>query len=560
MAFDGGKRLDSDRGLGHEDQQIRFLDEIHRKPAFMSPNASLAKLVIEESLAWGVRDFVICTGARNAPLVVPLVNAPDTVRTWRHFDERAAAFFALGLAKRKGLPVAVVTTSGTAVAEMLPAVIEAHYSGVPLVLITADRPKRFRATGAPQAIEQAHLFGAYSEGCFDVEAAEDFPVGFPWNRSRPLQVNPCFEEPIREPAAEIDWEENIARGDVPFVPAVELSSFPDPSALDRFLEGFSEGVVLLGEIAEADRAPVERFLDRLEAPIWAEATSGLRESKSLERWLLPGGDSVFQAWKPAKVLRLGGVPSLRFWRDLERCPEVPVLSVTRTGFPGLARSCETTGWLDFDALKVGTSGAHPIPFDDPEAGWGRFPVGEAALFREISEFIPENALIFLGNSLPIRAWNLAATREIPHARVFANRGANGIDGELSTFLGLSEGEDEAWGFFGDLTTLYDATAPWVRDQLSQGKRRIVVVNNGGGRIFSQLPAMKDLDDDAKLVTENRHRMDFGGWAAMWRMEYRQDCGVDALGSQQLGDLAVLEYQSDRENNKAFWEQRSPGRA
>ena len=140
--------------------------------------------------------------------------------------------------------------------------------------------------------------------------------------------------------------------------------------------------------------------------------------------------------------------------------------------------------------------------------------------------------------------------------MFANRGANGIDGELSTFLGLSEGAEEAWGFFGDLTTLYDATAPWMRDQLSRGKRRIVVINNGGGKIFSLLPAMKHLDDDAKLVTENRHRLDFGGWAAMWKMEYRQNYEADSLRVERLGDLAVLEYQSDRSENRRFWEKRS----
>ena len=214
----------------------------------MTSNAALASVVLDETLAWGVRDFVVCTGARNAPLVLPLLNAPETIKLWRHFEERAAGFFALGLAKRDRRPVAVVTTSGTAVAELMPAVIEAHYSGIPLVLITADRPKRFRATGAPQAIEQAHLFGAYSEGCFDVEAAEDFPVGFPWNRSRPIQLNPCFEEPNAEDVAEVNWDEAVSRGEEPFEAPVQPSSFPDPTLLGRFVSDFEGGAVLLGEI------------------------------------------------------------------------------------------------------------------------------------------------------------------------------------------------------------------------------------------------------------------------------------------------------------------------
>lgn len=509
----------------------------------MTSNAALASIVLEETLAWGVRDFVVCTGARNAPLVLPLLNAPETIKVWRHFEERAAGFFALGLAKRDRRPVAVVTTSGTAVAELMPAVIEAHYSGIPLVLITADRPKRFRATGAPQAIEQAHLFGAYSEGCFDVEAAEDFPVGFPWNRSRPIQLNPCFEEPEAEDVAKVNWDEAVSRGEEPFEAPVQPSSFPDPTLLGRFVSDFDGGAVLLGEIPENDRDAVAGFLEKLAAPIWAEATSGLRESEMLAPFLLPGGDATFRQWRPKKVLRIGGVPSLRFWRDLEEAPGIPVLSVTRTGFPGLARGCETTGWVDFSEVAVSAAGSEMPTIEESDDEWDGYPGAEPSLMRDLSEQIPSDALVFLGNSLPIRAWNLAASHTKAHPNVFANRGANGIDGELSTFLGLSEGVEEAWGFFGDLTTLYDATGPWVMDQLSSGKRRIVIVNNGGGRIFSKLPALSGIDEEGKRVTENRHQHDFAAWAAMWRLEWRQDTTSDHLDAEGLADHAVIEFQS-----------------
>ncbi|MCB1078252.1 MAG: 2-succinyl-5-enolpyruvyl-6-hydroxy-3-cyclohexene-1-carboxylic-acid synthase [Verrucomicrobiae bacterium] len=482
-------------------------------------NAALAAITIEESVAWGVLDFVVCTGARNAPLVVPLLQAPPPIRIWNHFDERAAGFFALGLAKRDRRPVAVVTTSGTAVAELLPAVIEAHYSGLPLVLITADRPKRFRSTGAPQAIEQAHLFGRYCEGCLDVEAAEDFPIDFPWNRQRPLQVNPCFEEPRPEDSAPIDWERALARGAAPFEAAIQPSSFGDPTLLDRFVADFGDGVVLLGEVDRDQRPEVESFLSRLGAPIWAEASSGLRESALLSPFLLPGGDQAFQTWCPGKVLRIGGVPSLRFWRDLEVKPQVPVLSVTRTGFPGLARPCEVTGWLDFSEPTIESCHSETDRPTISESDWTEFPRSEPAMIHALSEIIPPEARVFLGNSLPIREWNLAATRGVPHPDVFANRGANGIDGEVSTFLGLSEGCEEAWGIFGDLTTLYDANAPWTLGQLTAGKRRIVVINNGGGRIFSRLPALSQVGAEEKVVTENRHSLSFEPWAAMWGVAY-----------------------------------------
>lgn len=501
----------------------------------MSTNAALAAVTIEEVIAWGVRDFVICTGARNAPLVLPLLEGPPPFRVWRHFDERSAAFFALGLSKRRREPVAVVTTSGTAAAELLPAVIEAHYSGLPLVLITADRPKRFRATGAPQAIEQAHLFGPYCEGCLDAEAAEDFPRSFPWSRRRPIQVNPCFEEPGGDTPAKIDWAGAPGRFSIPMPPCW----IGDHTLLDRFLAGFGDGgAVLLGEIEAADRPAVEAFLGKLGAPVWAEAISGLRESRAFP--LMP------ENFEPAKVLRIGGVPSLRLWRDLEDRPRVPVLSITRTGFPGLARPCETMEWPDFSRVKTPVLDVGITESDDYNR-FSRFPLAEPSLIRALSGIIPSEARVFLGNSLPIREWNLAATRAVAHTEVFANRGANGIDGEVSTFLGLSEGAEESWGIFGDLTALYDLNAPWVLDQLRSGKRRIVIVNNGGGRIFSRLPSLGGIDESRKRFTENRHAIGFESWARMWGLGYSRD-----LAEPMVEDAAVMELTPDAAQTEAFW--------
>lgn len=144
-------------------------------------NIAAARALIAQASSLGVRDFCVCAGSRNAPLLAALADAS----VYSFVDERAAAFFALGRIKRDGLPVAVVTTSGTAVAELLPAAVEAYYSGLPLVLITADRPARFRGTGAPQSIEQLGIFGVYA--ATDAEA---------WDRRRPLHLNIEFEEPL----------------------------------------------------------------------------------------------------------------------------------------------------------------------------------------------------------------------------------------------------------------------------------------------------------------------------------------------------------------------------
>jgi len=152
-------------------------------------NVERARELIEMVRGFGVVDFCVCSGSRNAPLIAVISQLDAGVsaggRAYSFVDERSAAFFALGRAKRDERPVAVITTSGTAVAELLPATIEAYYSGVPLVLITADRPARYRGTGAPQAIQQESIFGVYAS-----RATSD------WNRRMPLHINVEFDEPL----------------------------------------------------------------------------------------------------------------------------------------------------------------------------------------------------------------------------------------------------------------------------------------------------------------------------------------------------------------------------
>ena len=143
-------------------------------------NTATARRIIERVRAAGVTDFCVCGGSRNAPLI-----AVVSGNIYTFVDERSAAFFALGRIKRDERPVAVITTSGTAVAELFPATIEAYYSGAPLVLITADRPARFRGTAAPQSIEQIGLFGVYAKTDFDR-----------WDRRTPLHINVEFDEPL----------------------------------------------------------------------------------------------------------------------------------------------------------------------------------------------------------------------------------------------------------------------------------------------------------------------------------------------------------------------------
>ena len=147
---------------------------------------------------------------------------------------------------------------------------------------------------------------------------------------------------------------------------------------------------------------------------------------------------------------------------------------------------------------------------------------EPRFIRALSELIPGGSLVFLGNSLPVREWNAFATFEDRSLRCHANRGANGIDGALSTFFGLSADESESWCLAGDLTTLYDLGAPWILPQLPRARRRIVILNNGGGKIFRHVPGLHELDRATWTLIENPHGLGFRGWAGFWGLDYHSE--------------------------------------
>lgn len=546
----------------------------------MTANAVLAAATLGHLHGLGVREYVVCAGARNAPLVGSLLASAEekSLRLWHHFDERAAAFFALGRTQVTGRPVAVVTTSGTAAAELLPAAVESHYTATPLVLVTADRPVSFRGSGAPQAIEQAGLFGSYAFG-IDVVQETDLSQVVKWRENGPLHLNVCFEEPKAEDRV-MDW------ASIDF-PPVAIEPPESTAGLLGFLAASERLLVILGDLPRDWADPVRVFLLRLGAPFWAEATSGLREDSSLEPLRLPSERDVVRFDADA-VLRIGGVPSLRFWRDVEERSDLEVFSLSHRHFSGLARESRLLTVVEFPDLAVLLEERPDLVVTEPcQVGdqtllnrlFDEFPGSEPALFRRLSEVIPEEALVFLGNSLPIREWNLAASLTKPHPSCFANRGANGIDGEVATFLGLSEGkggnqspvaraarpylphrvgtdgrgEGESWAILGDLTALYDGNALAFLPQLSSRRLRVVVINNGGGRIFSRLASMSSFSEDDKRVTENRHDRRFAAWAAMWdfdHVEWRADEPFPELPDGPV----IVEVLPDDGDTERFWKE------
>ena len=509
---------------------------------------------LQACLARGVAEFVVCGGARNAILLDELARAEESgrVRVWNHFEERGAAFFALGRCMESGRPCAVVTTSGTAVAECLPAVIEAALQARPLLVCSADRPAAYRGSGAPQTIDQPGLFGAYAPTLDAAAWAGDSP----WNGRAPLHINLELEEDFPASAA----PEN-------YLPPAEFRPAwppPDVAALSRWLrKGNHRGlVVLLGGLETEDREEVFHFCRDLAVPVVAEAASGLREA--LVGQALPDPDRSLAANPPGRVLRLGEVPSGRFWRNLEQQTATEVWSVCRNGLPGLARPSEVSCG---EVHRVLAALGPPEPLDDAldllrdasrranrlEEWLEAHPDSEPALVRAVSVYASMGSGVFLGNSLPIREWNLFAQTERLLPEIRANRGANGIDGQLSTWLGWSAGQADAWGLFGDLTTLYDLAAPSLFSQVETRGRVLAVIQNNGGRIFDRLPRLADMRPRAAGWLTHPHRADLGGLARLWGMEHlvvRRAADLDAF--EPGGPPLLMEIQPSESQTAAFW--------
>ena len=518
----------------------------------MIDNVTKCKQILMWLEQWGCQEVVLCAGARNAPLVMALSHTTG-LKVWSFFEERAAAFFALGRMKSNLAPVAVVTTSGTAAAELLPAAIEAYYTGLPLLLITADRPPEYRGKGAPQSIEQVGLFSSYVEKSLDygTETREVF-----WSRQKPLHLNVCFTEPSKEQLAQLEVIDttNFA----PQAPTAEVADYSAQDAAEicqAFCQRSRHPLVVVGPLPESATVQVEEWLKSTRLPVYMEALSNLSHRPALQEQKIRGGERVLQAafaqgWADG-VIRIGGVPTTRLWRDLEtNLQHTPVISFNQQPFSGLSRR---------DAQILPLKALTDWPANAPAnnlALWQQlqlkaestlhqllreFPQSEPGLLAGLASQIPKGAKVYLGNSLPIREWDLVATG-MKDWQMAGNRGANGIDGQLSSFLGFAEEEESNWCVVGDLTTLYDLSAPWVLNQRHLRDLNIVIINNGGGKIFSRMYGQD--------ILENHHRLQFMEWAKMWGLSYirSQQNEPFSHGTQPQ----VIELVPDEEQNNNFW--------
>lgn len=463
--------------------------------------------ILNTCLGKGVQEFVVCAGARNGPLV-EILQKQSHLKIYNFFEERSAAFFALGRTRSSGRPVAVVTTSGTAVAETLPAVIEANYQGLPLLIVSADRPRSYRGSGSPQAIDQLGFFTSHVAGTWDFESDLEVDSTWTnWNLDQPFHLNVCLGEPGSQLQVPANYQ-NLNSTQEPVIKKVKL-----PTVDPIVFESLKDPLVIVGPLSPVERPVVERFLKEFSGPKIVETLSGLGHLG------MPVDPKVlFDLGKCQSVIRIGAVPTLRFWRDLEQTYQtVPVFSFVSAENPwsGLSRTSFVIPGLE-NLNHILKTQPVSVLRDEESNSRSQFPKSrlgiEQQLVQQLAEKI-QNQHLYVGNSLPVRHFDQFA-HGLRFKDVFGNRGVNGIDGQISTYLGwTADQNDESWCVVGDLTAMYDLAALWVSPQLKASKRRIVVINNGGGMIFNKFSKHPGF--------LNRHEIEFSGWAKMWSWSYQK---------------------------------------
>lgn len=513
-----------------------------------------AASTLQEAVNQGVREFCICPGSRNAPLIALLKLTPS-LKAYYFYDERSASFFALGRCQATERPVAIITTSGTAVSYLLGATMEAFYKGIPLLLITADRPRRFRNSNAPQSCEQVGLYGKYVKTQHDV--AWDEPCDLSdWDRCSPAHINICLEEPSPKDFPEhspiVIHEDAFAMADPPM----------DYDDLHCFLNKSRHPLVVVGDLKASAQEAVIQFILHLNAPVYLEAVSGLRQDPRLKHLSITRHSKLWEHAEKSNynidaILRIGGIPTFRLWRDLENLQgKIDVFSVNDVPFSGLSWGPIRCAPLDqfFGEYKAGKQFSEKTSAAWREADrlynqqihklFQQEPAAEPSLVHFLSKKIPPHAMVYLGNSLPIREWDMAATWEERHHKMRATRGLNGIDGQTSVFLGLSSPQTNNWALIGDLTVLHDLAAPWILPQLQSGTQvNVAVINNGGGKIFEKMFPQKEI--------QNCHSLGFEPVAQLWNMHYESwKCIPEDISSK---NHRLIEIVPDPISSKRFWD-------
>jgi len=564
---------------------------------FANINHCWGTLIIEELSRLGTDYFCVASGSRSSPLVIALAQNKK-VKSFVHFDERGLAFHAMGYAAATKKPAVLICTSGTAAANFFPAVIEASKKKLPLVVISADRPPELRQTGAVQTIDQVGLFGKYAQWatdmpCPDTKIDPQFvltTIDQAWYQAvrnhGVVHINCMFRQPLTLNQTSEDlksyikplnrWEKS-QKPYTDYVTGFESVALPIPKKIAQRLEAIKNGVIVVGKISGADEANLVLHLaEKLGWPVFADVSSGLRLGHShpnlihyFDHLLL--SDKVLDKLSFDGVLHLGGrMTSQRYYDLIQKqnpAEYIMVLNHALRNDPnhqvslrieasvtnfiqtvvGLIkpRKDSTTLKLLSKANKSADKAIEDFLAEDER-------VNEPCIARLVSQLVPESQGLFLSNSMPIR--DMANYADFKGKAVFVNgnRGASGIDGIIASAAGYAKGLDKPVTLMiGDLAALHDLNSLAMLRDLPV-PLIIVLLNNGGGGIFSFLP-IAEFKQGFEKFWGTPHPYTLASAASMFELNYSQpmDAGhfkkvyAQALKAQTS---TVIEVITNREDN------------
>jgi 2-succinyl-5-enolpyruvyl-6-hydroxy-3-cyclohexene-1-carboxylate synthase len=529
-------------------------------------NALSASMMVEELIRNGVDCFCLAPGSRCSPLTLVVARHPRA-RVFKHFDERGLGFFALGLARGSGQPAVVITTSGTAVANLLPAVVEADLENIPLIILSADRPPELRATAANQTIDQVNIFGARTRWFVDLpcpctQAGPEYLLhtidhAVDQSRQGPVHLNAMLREPLvplEQGPSLTPWlcrVQHWVDGADPFTRYIPTERTPCESYTKELAASLSEspnGILVVGELScEADRSSACTLGEILRWPIVADLRSGLRSGNpSLN--IIHQMDVILQHPEargdaPGAIIHLGGrllSKRVQEWIN-QHAPSVYILCqdaqqqivpghVTHRAAGSVQTFCENLartvkpaaepGWLERWQARQTTC-------DTVLTEHLSSVLNEPAVARAISRQVPAGHLVFLGNSMPVRDMDMFASPDGQAAGFHANRGASGIDGLAASAAGVATGAGQALTLLiGDLSLLHDLNSlPLLRD--ARSPVTIVVINNDGGGIFSFLP-IAEQEEVFEEYFGTPHGCSFEHAAAQFGIAYTQVTSLERL--------------------------------
>ena len=566
---------------------------------------------IDELVRAGVRHLVLCPGSRSTPLAISADRHPG-MHVWTLIDERSAGFFALGLARGLREPAALLSTSGTAAANFLPAVVEARYGRVPLVVLTADRPHELREAGALQTIDQIRLYGTHAKWFADLALPEATDLLLRYVRTVAGQAAAIARDepagpvhlnfPLREPLVPLHAPEELPPMDCraaeawegrdggrPYAASGRSRRVPSAdlvSRLARDLSRAARGVIVCGPCDDPVLpAAVARLAAALRVPVLADPLSNVRCGPHDRSRVIDGYDlilrvgSLARTLAPDAIVRFGGAPASKLlmrylqahpgarqividggdgWSDPTRMasefvhadPAVFCDAVVDVLSTGTAAGAGAAGDASWSALWAGLSvrahealGQRLAAVDEPFEG---------KVFSELAVLLPEGATLYVGNSMPVRDLDSFFPGSGKAIRILGNRGASGIDGVISSALGVAAtGSSPLVLVLGDLSFYHDMNG-LLAAKLYGLRATIIVLNNDGGGIFSFLPQAA-YPEHFEALFGTPHGLDFSRAAALYGAAFDRAATWDEFRDQvrralAAGGLTIIEVRTARDRN------------